>query len=77
MLSRPPPTTVAADTDPMDYAALLASQRTCPSIEAAKGSNLSLKVINFGQYRILCDTSMPQPRSMALARAWVSGLWSV
>jgi len=65
MLSRPPPTTVAAvaaATDPMDYAALQASQRTCPSIEAAKGTNLSLKLINFGQYRILCDTSMPQPR---------------
>ena len=65
MLSRPLPlaiVAVAATPETLDYTDLAGMQWTCPCIKAAKDSNLALKLICFGEFRILCDTSMPQPR---------------
>jgi transposase InsO family protein len=67
-LSRPPqPATgvvaaVAAAPQTLDYTAIAAAQRDCPSIQAAQDSSLTLQLVPFGPVRVLCDTKGKHPR---------------
>ena len=65
-LSRPPvPGAVAAvpaADSSLDLAAIAEAQRTCPAVAAADSSSLKLQLIRFGDVRVLCDTSLEQPR---------------
>jgi cleavage and polyadenylation specificity factor subunit 1 len=73
MLSRPPTAlpspvipvcAVPASSQRLDYAAIAAEQRTCPSVEAARTSSLKLELVRFGDVRVLCDTSLVEPRPL-------------
>ena len=52
----------AAAPETLDYAALTAAEQNCLSINAAKDASLALKLVCFGEFHILCDVSMQQPR---------------
>ncbi len=60
-MSRPPLAALAACAVPatagsLDWAALAAEQRSCPSVEeAAKNTYLQLQLVPFGDVRVLCD----------------------
>jgi len=65
MLSRPPPTVVCAvpaSSQSLDYSAIAAAQRTCPSVQGAAQHSLQLKLVPFSGVRVLCDVTLPQPR---------------
>jgi hypothetical protein len=68
MLSRPPAAAesvvcaVPASSEVIDYAAVAAQQRSCPSVEEARESSLKLSLHTFGKVRIICDSSLPQLR---------------
>jgi cleavage and polyadenylation specificity factor subunit 1 len=66
-MSRPPQAAeivaaVAATPQSLDYAAIAEAQRSCPSIETARDTSLSLQLIPFGPVRVLCDTKGKHPR---------------
>jgi cleavage and polyadenylation specificity factor subunit 1 len=53
---------VPASPGYLDMAVLAAAQRTCPAVAAAKNSSLKLELVSFNEVRVLCETSLPQPR---------------
>ena len=55
---------VAATDQLLDFAAIAAAQRSCPATEAAKDSSLQLKLVPFNGVRVLCDTTLQQPRPL-------------
>jgi hypothetical protein len=66
---RAPPSTapaparaIPATSQQLDLPVITAAQRTCPSVEAAKGTSLELQLIKFGDVRVLCDIRLAQPR---------------
>jgi len=66
-LSRPPPAlaptcAVPASAQQLDFPAIAAAQRTCPSVEAAIGTSLQLRLVRYGDVRVLCDVRLAQPR---------------
>jgi len=66
-LSRPPEETplaaaVSAAPAALDYTAIAAAQRTCPSMQAARDSILQLQLVPFGTIRLVCDVSWRHPR---------------
>ncbi len=67
-LSRPPQpaagvvAAMAAAPQALDYTAIAAAQRDCPSIQAAQDSSLTLQLVPFGPVRVLCDTKGKHPR---------------
>ena len=66
MLSRPPGiiAAVPASSQRLDYVALAAAQRTCPSLPAAERSSLRLRLITFSGARVLCDITRADPRPL-------------
>ena len=46
----------------LDLAMLAAAQQECPAVAAAKDSSLKLELIDFSNVRVLCETSLSQPR---------------
>ncbi|MBX9657126.1 MAG: DDE-type integrase/transposase/recombinase [Nitrospiraceae bacterium] len=66
-LSRPPqevPLAAAVCVAPtaLDYTAIAAAQRTCPSMQEAKDSILQLQLVPFGTIRVICDVSRQHPQ---------------
>jgi cleavage and polyadenylation specificity factor subunit 1 len=67
-LSRPPTgeqggvNVAAAVPEQLDYRAIAEAQKECPSVEAARDSSLTLRMVQFGQHQLLADTSGPNPR---------------